>query len=268
VGVILHSINEKAHTKFYIIDESSAKLKAITESNVDLSTYKSYKDALEFYLSRSGDNVYGAVGNIQIGTPVEENFLMGLYDYYKEKKLSLTKPKFALTDNIDGLFSKIFQSYVGKKYMFTEHKHMTVKRIMKNVFEERQLLDKKVAHDFVITPIKNLENVRINIDFGYKNGVWNYLQAIPSITGATKYTEWFAKTRFMFDNLENTTKVHFMFKKSDLIENKEVLNMINYFSNLNSNVYKLDLDDRNRIELLCSTIERDAHDDVEALLLA
>lgn len=67
---------------------------------------------------------------------------------------------------------------------------------MKSVFEEQQLLDKKIVHDFTITPIKDLDNIKINIDFGYRNRVWNYLQAIPTISG--KYLKKFSPYKMIF----------------------------------------------------------------------
>ncbi|QPC48495.1 hypothetical protein [Mangrovibacillus cuniculi] len=89
----------------------------------------------------------------------------------------------------------------------SDHKQVSVKKYLRDIFQEKKLLDKKVAHDFSITPIKDLDNIKINIDFGYKNGVWNYMQTIPTLTGPSKNTEWFAKTKFMFENLEKDTKV-------------------------------------------------------------
>lgn len=267
VGIILHSAGEKIVTKYLLIDENSPKLKAITESQVDINTYKTFKDALEYYLNKSIENSFGIVGSLEIASPTNDDYLLGLHDYYKDKKLTVTKPKFSLTSNLEGLFNNLFESYVGKKYLFTEHKHVSVKRYMKSVFEERHLLNKKVVHDYSITPIKDLGNIKINIDFAYKNGVWNYLQAIPSISGPTKNTEWFAKTKFMFENLDEGTKVHLMYRKSDVTNQKEFLNMINYLTSLNNFVVKLDLDDKNKIDRLCGIIEKDAHD-VDELLLA
>jgi hypothetical protein len=267
VGVILHSAEDKVLTKYLLIDEHSAKIKAITESQVEINTYKTFKDSLEYYLKKSIDNGFGYVGDVQIASPFDEKFLFGLYEYYQDKKLTLTKPKFSLTANVGSLFNTLFESYIGKKYLSDEPRHVSVKKYMRTIFEEKKLLDKKVAYDLSITPIKDLDSVKINIDFAYKNGVWNYLQALPTISGPTKVTDWFAKTKFMFENLDNGTKVHLLYRSSEISNKKEFLDMVNYLSSLNNFVVRLDLDDSSKIERLCDIIEKDAHD-VDELLLA
>lgn len=267
VGIILHSSGEKIITKYHLIDENSLKIRAITDSQVELNTYKTYKETLEYYLKKSIENPFGAVGEFQIASPTDEKFLLGLHDHYDQKKLTITKPKFSLTGNLNGFFNNLFETYVGKKYLIHEHKHVSVKRYMKSVFEEQQLLDKKIVHDFTITPIKDLDNIKLNIDFGYKNGVWNYLQAIPTISGPSKNAEWFAKTKFMFENLDKDTKVHLLYRTSEVKNEKDFLSMLNYLGHMNNRISKLDLDDRNKVQQLCNIIRKDAHD-VDELMMA
>jgi hypothetical protein len=267
VGVLMHLLDDEPHTKFLLLDEHSPKIKAISGSQVDINIYKSFKDSLEFYLSKSVDNILGEVGEIAIATPLEENFLVELYDHYQNKKMSLTRPVFSLSSNPDALFSKILETYIGKKYLITDYKEVSVKKYLKEVFEERKLLNLKVAHDFNLTPIEHLKNVKINIDFGYKNGVWNYMQTIPNLNGPVKNTEWFAKTKFMFDNLAKDAKVHLMYRASDVNENNEFYSIIEYFSRLDKErIFKIDLDDKAKINELCNVIERDAHNIDELLI--
>lgn len=268
VGIILHSVSDKITTRYLLIDEQSAKIKAITNSHVDVNVYKSYKDTIEYYLKESCKNTFGDVGDLQISSTLDDRFLLRLYEFYSDKKLFLTKPKFSMATNLDALFNNLFESYVGKKYLLTDHKSVGVKKYMRQVFREKQLLDKKVAHDFSITPIEGLDNIKINIDFGYKNGVWNFLQVIPSMTGPTKNTEWFAKTKFMFENLDKETKVHLLYRSSEMDNKKEFMNMYSYLSHLKESVLRLDLDNSEKVEQLCTIIEKDAHENVEELLLA
>ncbi|KYD11056.1 DUF3037 domain-containing protein [Heyndrickxia sporothermodurans] len=267
VGVLLHTIGDKVNTKFLLLEEHSPKIKAISKSQVDLNIYKSFKDSLEYYLSKSVDNILGEVGEVVIGTPLVDDFLEKLFDHYKDKKLSLTRPTFSLSSDPDTLFSRLFETYIGEKYLLSDHKQVSVKKYLKELFEERKLLNKKVAHDFTLTPIKDLDNIKINIDFGYKNGVWNYMQTIPNLSGPAKNTEWFAKTKFMFDNLDKDAKVHLMYRSSDFTDEKEFFNVINYFSGLDSTrIFKFDLDDKFKVSELCNVIERDAHDIDELLI--
>lgn len=267
VGVLLHVIGDKVETKYLLLEDHSPKIRAVVESNVDINIYKSFKDSLEYYINKSVENIFGEVGEICIGTPLEENFLEKLYDYNRNKKLSLSRPTYSLSSNPDILFNKLFETYIGKKYMMQNHKQVSVKKYLKGVFEERKLLDKKVAHDFTITPIKDLDKIKINIDFGYKNGVWNYMQTIPNLSGPSKNTEWFAKTKFMFENLEHDAKIHLMYRSSDISDKNEFFEVVNYLSNLDSDrIVKFDLDDRNKVSELCNIIERDAHNIDELLI--
>jgi hypothetical protein len=266
VGIVLHSIQEKVFTNYLLLDENSPKVKAITSSKTDLEIYKSFKDSLEFYLKKSSENLFGSVGNITIGSPHEEHFLESLYDYYKGKKMFISRPKFSLVGDLEIFFNKLFETYIGKKYLISDSKQISVKRFMRNIFEDKKLLNRKVVHDFEITPIEDLDNVRIHIDFGFKNGVWNYLQAVPAINGISKNTEWFVKTKFMFENVKRDSKVHLMYRDSDLDYNPETSKIIEYLLKVDSRIVTLDLDNKQNINTLCDKIAKDAHDINEVLI--
>ncbi|WEY97110.1 DUF3037 domain-containing protein [Bacillus subtilis] len=258
VGVILHTLDGDIPTLFYLVEETSPKLRSLIHSPVDANLYKSFKDALEYYLIKSQENILGEVGSITIGSQDEKAFLDNLYDYYKDKRLTLSRPKFSLADNLKGFLEAIFQAYVGKEYMQREKTH-SVKKQMRSIFEERKLLEKKVMHDFSIEPIEGLKSVKIKIDFGYKNGVWNYLQSIPVINGNAKKTEWFAKTKLLYENAPNDSKIHLLYRKSDLEQN-DITDELNYLENMDNRIIKFDLDNQQNIIELCNTIEREAHD--------
>lgn len=262
VGVIMHSYNETVETKFLLLEDNSPKIRAITNSTSELNLYKSYKDKLEYYLSQSIDNLLGQVGGVNIGSPAHESFLEVLYDGFKTEKLHLSRPSFSITSDYNLLFDKIFETYIGKKYLSQADKHVSVKRYLQEIFEEKNLLEKKVAQDFTITPIEDLNKIiKINVDFGYKNGVWNYMQAIPKLNGPSKNTDWYAKTKFMFDNIKSDAKVHLMYRSSEVEDKDEFFEVINYFANLNSDrIQKLDLDEEDKVIELCNIIEREAQD--------
>lgn len=258
VGVILHTLDGDVPTMFYLVEETSPKLRSLIHSPVDANLYKSFKDALEYYLIKSQDNILGQVGSVIIGSQDKKTFLDDLYDYYKEKKLTLSRPKFSLADDLKGFLEAIFNVYVGKGYMQKQKTH-SIKKQMRSIFEERRLLEKKVMHDFSIEPIEGLESVKIKIDFGYKNGVWNYLQSIPIINGNTKKTEWFAKTKFLYENAPDGAKIHLLYRKSDL-DQSDIKNELNYLENMDNRIIRFDLENQQKIIELCNTIEREAHD--------
>ncbi|WP_201024421.1 hypothetical protein, partial [Sporosarcina koreensis] len=233
-----------------------------TNSTRDLNLYKSYKDKLEYYLTHSMDNLLGEVGDVRISSPAQDDFLEKLFEKFKNQKLFLSRPSFSITSNYKLLFNKIFETYIGVKYLDQANKHVSIKKYLQQVFEEKNLLDKKVVQDFTIKPFKDLDNIiKINVDFGYKNGVWNYMQTIPKLTGPSKNTEWYAKTKFMFDNIDSDAKVHLLYRSSEINDKDGFYEVIDYFANMNrERIHKLDLDEHNKVIELCNVIERDAHD--------
>lgn len=261
VGIISHSFDNEDETlvKHLLIDETSDKIKAITENQTELLIYKSYRENLQYYLEKSTENLFGQVGDIVVDSPSNKSYVESLYEAHKNEKLFLTRPKFSMTQDPDSFFEKIFESYVGSKYLVKEKHSVSTKRHMKKLLEDKELLNKKVISDYVITPIKELENVQINIDFSYKNGVWNYMQGIPVFSGPAQNTEWFAKTKFMFENLQKDAKVKLLYRGEDA-KNEDFMSMLNYFSSLNENIEKLDVEDQDKITHLFEQIENEAHD--------
>lgn len=263
VGIIVHSIDDQIVTKFYLLEESSPKVRSILNSRTEELTYKSFKDIYEYYLSESPKDIHGNVGSFNISTAYSDNYLSSMYEYFKDKKMSISEPTFSLSSDTDGLFKSLFNTYVGEKYLpLSEGKEKNVKSIARKIFEERHFLNTKVKQDIGIVPVPELP-VKINIDFGFKNGVWNYMQAIPNITNSSKGTEWFAKTKLLIENVSDNAKIYLMYRKSVLSEKKEILKMVNYFNRENELVSGMDLDDAEYVQHICSRIEREAHDLVE-----
>lgn len=114
VGVLLYNFKEK-NTKFYFLDESSQKIKAIVANKMELDTYKSYKDLLEFQLKESRDDASGVVGDTCINHYYDRNFLDKIYEEYKNDKFYLSKPNIAYTKNTDKFFKSILNRYIGEK---------------------------------------------------------------------------------------------------------------------------------------------------------
>ncbi|MFS0780109.1 DUF3037 domain-containing protein [Bacillus sp. 1P06AnD] len=265
VGVILHSLGEESKLHYLLLNENTIKIKALSNSHTLPSIYKTYKDTLEYYLQNSIKNLVGAVGELAIASPQDNKFLEIMHKYHMNKNLYLTEPTFALTENLEGLFKVLFESYVGKGYLNERIKPESVKHSMKKILEEENLLNKKVIHNHSFSPIVGLDNVRVNIDFSFKNGVWNHIQTIPNLDSTTKDTEWFTKTKFMFENIDKEAKVHLLYRESDLRINKEMQGILNYFLHLSGKVQKIDFENQNKINSLISFIQTDAHDLTELL---
>lgn len=252
VGVILHDY-KNIETKFNLLDENSAKLKALIESKVELSTYKSYKDVLEYYLSNINNNLSGTIGEKTIASFYSEEFLEELSVYYKNKKLFLSEPAFAKTKDINSFFESIFSRYVRKNTFHKNISTITAKEHLKKRFEETNLIGKKIKTDYKISPIRNLCDYKVKVDFTFKNGVWNYIQTIPK--NANTNMDWYSRLQVMSQNLDaKETKILLAYSKSNLEEDETTRALITYLINEHENIEKVDTDNSLDVDSLCNYI--------------
>lgn len=259
VGLIMHNFSEEKDVIYYILDENSSKIKALLNTKNEIALYKSFKDIIEYYLLHCKDDISGYVGSIKMGTIYSEDFLKNIYEYNLNKKMYLSQPQFAKTADIKRLFNTLFDRYIGNYYKTTKkNTHITTKQYMRKLFKQKNLLGTKVESDIVITPIAELKNITYKMDFQFKNGYDNYIYTIPDLNS---YSEWFAKTDIMLRHIIYNTdsKVNLLYRHSDLRNNKELFDIISYFSNKN-NVYKINIDSKYETLKLCDYIEEHAED--------
>lgn len=263
IGVIIHSFeDEKGFLKYHLLDENSVKLRAIIESSFEVDEYKSFKNVLEHYLSQD-ENMFGEVGGVDFGSIHNEDFLNQLYKSFENKKLFFSEPMISRSSNIDKLFEVIHNRYVGKGLLLKDEKNINVKKYVRQVFEDEGVLDKKVKQNLSIHPIKELEDLKINIDFSFRNGVWNYLQAVPAVSGPSRTAEWFAKINLLLESLEDDedTMVHLIYRSSEVNSEKEMLATIDYLlSKRSGKIARLDLDDKIAMRNLLYKINHEAYD--------
>lgn len=263
IGVIIHLVEgEKGYIKYHLLDENSPKLKAILETSFELNEYKSFKNVIEHYLSQDS-NMFDSVGVVNFGSIHSEDFLNQLYNSFESKKMFFSEPMVSRSSNIDKLFEVIHNRYVGKGLLLTDEKNINVKKYVRQVFENEGVLDKKVKQNLSIHPFKELETLKINIDFSFRNGVWNYLQAIPAVSGPSKTAEWFAKINLLLDALEgdDETMVHLIYRSSEISSEKETLDTMNYLlSKRSGRITRLDLDDKIAMRNLLYKINHEAYD--------
>lgn len=256
VGLLFHDILDK-RVRYFMLDEKSNKLKAIMENETEINIYKTYKDILEFYLEKSKENISGLVGDMRIASYYDEDFMKKMYDYYKEQSIILSSPNTAYTKNEEKLFETILKRYVGESNVDIEKTNtMTAKKYMKKVFDSNENLSRRIKSDITIKPIKDLDDLEVKIDFSFKNGTWNYMQAIPKISKNNKNLEWFSKIELMLKNEEiRTSKIHLLYKDSDLIEDKAAYNLLRYLKKEYKNIDIYDIDKQKEIDSLCEYIE-------------
>jgi hypothetical protein len=259
VGALLYCYNERA-IRLNILDENSSKLKAILDTKVDLLKYKTNKEVLEFYLNNN-KQLLGDVGSINIASYHDENFMDKIFEKKLSDELFLSKPNFAYTKDIDSFFNSILKRYVGERHIIKEDSiTVSAKKYMRNIFEHEKLLGTKVKSDIILNPIENLDDLKIKIDFTFKNDVWNYMQTIPKISNSNKNTEWFAKIQLMLNSLKSEdAKIHLLYKSSDIQDDTETNNLINYLkSNSNNKIITLNIDKKNEVSELCEYINKKA----------
>jgi hypothetical protein len=259
VGLLFHNLPDK-RVKYFMLDEKSNKLKAIMESETELNLYKTYRDILEFYLDKSKEDISGVVGNMYVASYYDEEFMNKMYDYYKEQSLLFSKPNVAFTKDEEKLFETILKRYVGEDNINLEKTTtLNAKKYMKKVFDSNVNLSKRIKSDVVIKPIKDLNDLEVKIDFTFKNGKWNYMQAIPKITKANKNLEWFSEIQLMLQNEEiRESKIHLLYKESDFIDDKATYNLLRYLRKQYKNVSIYNVDKRSEVDSLCEYIETEA----------
>ncbi|MDT0109218.1 DUF3037 domain-containing protein [Listeria booriae] len=258
IGIILHNEDGTLHYEF--LKEDNPKIRSFLGTKHLLNNYKFSVQILGYYLENL-TGFDGEVADFSIASPCYSDFLSNMKNYFAGKALIFTEPKLFRTSNPKKFFDSLFAKYVG---VFEGSKvRENAKTIVRSIFEQHDFLDKKVAYDHQIKPIKALKDITVKIDFIYKNGVLNYLQAVPEIESPGKKMEWVAKTKMLFDSVDFTkVKIKFLYDK----HNEEIDEIISYFEHFNKNVKTLNISDDDEVENLIAEIEKNAHDNVLELI--
>lgn len=257
VGLLFHDLVEK-QVKVFMLDENCSKLKMLLENEAEFTTYKTNKEILEYYINASKDDISGVVGDLCIASYYDENFMEEMYKYYENQRIMLSKPNIAFTKNVEALFKTILKRYVGEKYILDIDQPitMTAKKYMKNIFKSNDKLNSRIESDKVIKPIKELDDLKVKIDFSFKNGKWNYMQTIPKPTNSNKNSEWFSKIELLLNcGVTNESKLHLLYKYSDFIEDKAAYNLLLYLKSKYKNIDIHNIDKQREVKDLCNYIE-------------
>lgn len=256
VGLLFHDFAEK-QVKIFMLDEYSNKLKALLENQTEMNMYKTDREILEYYLDKSKEDISGVVGDLNIASYYDENFMDQMYEYYKNQKIILSKPNVAFTRNSEALFKTILKKYVGENNVDVEKAAtMNAKKYMKKIFKENENLNKRIQSDKIIRPIKDLDDLEVKIDFSFKNGRWNYMQAIPRPVTPNKNTEWFSKVQLLLDSdINNDSRIHLLYKQSDFYEDIATYNLLMYLKGRYSNLDIHNIDKQTEVKNLCNYIE-------------
>ncbi|MDX5982235.1 DUF3037 domain-containing protein [Exiguobacterium profundum] len=260
VGLIMHSCHENVFTRFEMLSPSSPKLKYHFHNTHIQNEYKSFMNVYEYYFSHNED-LTGNVHEFSIAPIFSEDYLDKIYEETKFSKFFFTQPKVARSSNMDRLFNSLYAAYVDPLYNHVDEKKITVRKHMRNLFIENGVWETKILKDKLVTPIEDLNNFQVKIDYSFKNGVWNYLQAMPSDSSHAKTVDWFAKTKMLVENLSDSGEViHLVYHSSDF-ENEHLQEILNYLENMDKErVNKIDLNDNQVVNALLLKVQNEAHD--------
>ncbi|MBE6021691.1 MAG: DUF3037 domain-containing protein [Cellulosilyticum sp.] len=259
IGLILYNHSDNSTISF-LLDEKSPKLKAVLDNSVEYDIYKTDKESIEYYLKKTKDDISGVVGEVYIASCYDEKFIDILYKYFEGKRLRLSQPAIAYTKSPKKIFDTILARYIGETNVpFGKTNVATVKKYMKHIIESNEKLKSRIITDKIIKPIDDLEDIQIKVDFTFKNGRWNYMQAIPNVSQQSKNIEWFSKIELMLQNDEiKKSHIHLLYKKTDIITDIATYNLLKYLNKKYENVDILDIDKKHDIDNLCKFIENEA----------
>ncbi len=261
VGVIFHLIDHQTPSlKFYLLEENSAKIKSLVYNKVGIREYKSYREYLTYYLNQVTENMLGYVGEISYGSIFDESFLESVKEQVKTETFYLTGVETALTHNVDQLFKTIYNTYIGIQYYPDATEKMAIKQYVHNVFESKNFINKKVLYNYDYYPIKDLVNLKFRVDFKFNDSIDNYLMSTPNTTNSTTLNEWFAKTKLMFDSIENDSEFYLLYNNEILNHSDTAMRYLRYLTTERNNVKQLNVDEGAVLEDLCTKIDTTAQD--------
>lgn len=260
VGLIMHSCNEEVQIRFEMLPTTSTKFKYYFQNIHLLHEYKSFSDMYNYYFANN-NNLTGSVGDFALASTHSEEFLEEIYEKTKFSKFYFTKPKIARSSDLNRLFNSLYKTYVNSFNINEDVRKMTVRKHIKQLFIDKGVWESKIAKDKVITPIKDLSNFQVKIDYSFKNGVWNYLQTMPSESSHAKTVEWFAKTKMLVENLTDSGEIIHLVYHSNDFNNEQSKEILNYLENMNKDrVNKIDLNDPVKVNGLLNKVQNEAHD--------
>lgn len=260
VGLIMHSLDKEVKFRLEMLPPTAAKFKYYFQNTHYLHEYKSFFDMYSYYFDKN-ENLTGSVGNITLASIHSEEFLDEIHEKTKFTKFYFSKPKSARSSDIDRLFNSLYKTYVTSLSFNEDVRKMTVRKHIKQLFVDTGVWETKIAKDKIITPIRDLTNFEVKIDYSFKNGVWNYLQAMPSESSHAKTVEWFAKTKMLVENLSDSGEIIHLVYHSNDFRDEHSQEILDYLENINRDrVNKIDLNDSLKVTRLLNKVQTEAHD--------
>ena len=103
-------------------------------------------------------------------------------------------------------------------------------------------------------------NLKFRVDFKFNDSIDNYLMSTPNTTNSTTLNEWFAKTKLMFDSIENDSEFYLLYNNEILNHSDTAMRYLRYLTTERNNVKQLNVDEGAVLEDLCTKIDTTAQD--------
>ncbi len=254
VGMVLHSPEDGTLT-YRLLDENNDKIKYfLSDSNLS-KVYRTHREFVDYLFQHVNDNSLNFVGNVQVPSTKSEQYLIDVRTTLPQT-LQLSDPQFLLSDNKDLLFDKIIKKYIGEQFFESESKPFTTKAHARRIFEEHQWLGTKVKPNVKFSPVRDVPNLRYQIDFVFKNGIWNLLQAVPM--GDDRMNDWFGRTHTMIRSFDKDAGFYLL-SSSAQSSDQTISQMIRFLRKVDPRVSEIKLNSK-EFEHLTDRIGTEAKD--------
>lgn len=257
VGLLLHEPSS-GKILMKLLDEENIKIKSFVSDSSRLRLYKAHRDFVEYFLLHMNDDQLNinVVGTIQGPNPNEDDFLVRLQEIMPNT-FFLTERTFAATKDPESLFKALLEQYIGVQFLRSEDKPISTKSYMRKFFEDKKWIGTKVKQNIKLRPIKEVPNIRFQIDFVFKNGIWNIIQTLPS--SEERLNEWFSRTHTMLDSYQDEIKFYVACHPDALGDSTSARQMMKYLCNYDERVHDVMIG-RDSFRNLELKIDREAKD--------
>lgn len=184
IGVIIEDVTaSKIHYK--ILKHTNPKIKSLFTDSKNIDLYKVNYDFITYFINQG-------MSNQNLFNPDSSSGFMEHLTSILPKQIKISESTFALTESPERLLKIIMETYIGEEFLMDESLAVSnVKKYVKEVFDNKELLDKKVKANTKVYPIKNKRSINFQVDFIYKNGIFNFMQAAPNNNDTLR--SWFHK---------------------------------------------------------------------------
>jgi hypothetical protein len=258
IGLILHA-PEEGKVLHSLLDETSNKVKGLALDEVSLKTFKAQKDVFDFYFKKI------KVEHDLLAPQLTESDFLERIKGDMPKDFVLSVPSFSLTRNTEQLFESLSITYIGemtysKEIISTEDIRRNVKNYTKSIFAEREWMGTKVRSNVKVHPIEGMKNIHFNVDFIFRNGLWNIIHTVPSNSTNEKLIEWYSKTNTMIENVKKDTDFYIVYDdKDELNEDKTITQMVTLLKTKDQRVNSTEIES-DSFDILCTKVEKEAKD--------